>query len=302
MMMKAWQRIVDGFFAPTDPRPYALVRIAFAVTALLNLIDLWPDRLTFFSSAGMIEREVLREAYPGPYVSLFYWRDDPEFVTAVFVVAACALVCLGLGIGTRFAAGIVWLFVSSYIARGFPAIHGWDILQRIIAFVLMISPTDRCWSVSAWWRGARGEAPAKVPRYGLLLLQVQVAVVYWQTVWFKVKDEAWRSGEFIAYFLRSMYSRFPDWPWERWELLSNLLTYGTLVVETILPLLLWSRRWRWWGIALGFALHLGIWASSSLWLFSLVMLVPYAAFLERHDLERLRRVFGRECDGRVVGP
>jgi hypothetical protein len=284
----AWGRIENFFFAQVDPRPYALVRIGFAMVALLNLIHLWPDRLVFFSNGGMIDRDVLRQEYPGPYLSVFYLWDSPEFVTISFVVAAIAMVCVGLGIGSRLALLVVWLFVSSYVARGFPVVHGWDVLQRIIAFLLLISPADRCWSLGQWRRRTATVAE-DVPRYGLILLQVQVAVLYWQTVWFKVKDEAWRQGEFIAYFMRSMYSRFPDWPWENWELFSNALTYGSLAIEVALPFLLWSRRFRWWGFALGIGLHLGIWAASSLWLFSLVMLVPYAAFLERGDFEKLSR-------------
>jgi hypothetical protein len=288
-MTWAWLRIEDFFFSRVDPRPYALVRICFAFVSLLNLITLWPDRLIFFSDAGMIDGPALRESYPGPYLSIYYWLDTPEFVTASFLVAALAMVCLGLGIGTRLAAFVIWVFLSSYIARGFPVIHGWDILQRIVAFILLISPADRCWSLGNWWRGKHAIPAADVPRYGLILLQVQLAVVYWQTVWLKIKDETWRNGEFIAYFMRSMYSRFPDWPWENWELLSNALTYGALAIEAAVPLLLWSRRYRWWGFALGWGLHIGIWSMSSLWLFSLVIMFPYFAFLERADFEKLGR-------------
>lgn len=288
-MKTLWLRLENLFFASVDPRPFALVRIFFSVVALLNLINLWPDRLVFFSAAGMIDGPALREAYPGPYISIFHEIDSPEFVTTSFVVAAVAMIFLGLGIGTRLAALVVWIFISSYIARGFPAMHGWDVLLRIIAFVLLISPADRCWSLASWLRGGESRPREDIPRYGLLLLQVQLAVIYWETVWLKIKDDAWRHGEFIAYFMRSMYSRFPDWPWEHWELLSNGLTYGTLIIEVAVPLLLWSRRYRWWGFVLGWGLHLGIWGMSSLWLFSLTIMIPYFAFLERADLDTLSR-------------
>ncbi len=288
-------KVHDLFFGPADPRAYALVRTSFAAVALLNLIDLWPDRHAFFSSAGLIDLETLRRNTAGaPYVSVFYWIQEPAGVTAVFIIAAIALIALGCGYATRLCAIIAWLWQCSYVTRAFPAMHGWDVLLRIIAFVLMVSPSDRIWRLDSLWNRKTIQSVDSisdqkfVPRYGLVLLQVQLAVVYWHTVWLKVDDSFWRDGEFISFFMMSMYSRFPNFHWENWQLLSNVLTYGTLVTELAIPLLLWNRRCRWLGFVLGIFLHGGIWFMSSLWLFSLTIMIPYFAFLEPQDFQSLR--------------
>ncbi len=145
-------KLREFFFGAADPRAYALVRISFAIVALLNLIDLWPDRHAFFSNAGLIDLETLRQNTTGaPFISVFYWIQEPAGVTAMFMVAAIALVALGCGYATRMCAIIAWLWHCSYVTRAFPAMHGWDVLLRIIAFILMVSPSDRKWCLDGLW-------------------------------------------------------------------------------------------------------------------------------------------------------
>ena len=289
-----WRRFEDGWFGAVDARVYALLRIAFAIVALLNLIDLWPHRAMFFSDAGMIDGAAMMAEENGQLrFSVFNDLDSPGAVTWVFVIAALAMVCLGLGIWSRVMIILVFVWQLSYTYRAFPVIHGWDILLRIQAFILLFSPLGPS-LMALLKRGAGGairRSESLVPRYGLILIQIQLAVVYWQTLWLKEVDGSWRNGEFISYFMLSVYSRFPSIAWARWEMASALLTYGTLIIELALPLLLWNRRTRWLGFAAGFALHFGILVTSKIWLFSLVVLVPYLAFLDGKDLDRLAARF-----------
>jgi hypothetical protein len=90
-----------------------------------------------------------------------------------------------------------------------------------------------------------------------------------------------------------MYSRAPLEFWAHAEILSSLLTFGTLLVEFLLPLLLITRRTRWIGFAVGFGFHFGILALSKVWLFSLTIGILYFAFLESDDVTRLERLGAR---------
>ncbi|MCB1229575.1 MAG: HTTM domain-containing protein [Verrucomicrobiae bacterium] len=295
----AWRRFEQGWFGPADIRVYDWLRVAFAVVALANLIDLWPHRAAFFSSEGLIDHAAVAEA-AGPWrLSVFQGADSPVMVTAIFIVVAIALVCLALGFWPRVMIAIVFVWQLSYTYRAFPIIHGWDILLRVEAFILLISPLGR--TLGEFVMRKTGEIERlrdTVPRYGLVLTQIVLAVIYWQTVWLKAPDPAWRSGEFISQFMLSIYSRFQTPAWADWQVASALLTYATLAIETAVPLLLWNRRFRWLGFVLGFGLHLGILAVSPIWLFSLTILVPYFAFLSGEDIDaigtffrnRLRRV------------
>lgn len=295
-----WRRFENAWLGPVDLRVYGWLRVAFAVVALANLIDLWPHRFTFFSSDGLVDSAAVAEAAGTWRISLFHFADSPAVVTTVFVIAALAMLCLALGIGSRVMIVLVFAFQVSYTYRAFPVVHGWDILLRIQAFILMISPlgpTFRECFISRYGRLQRREN--SVPRFGLVLTQILLAVIYWQTIWLKAPDAAWRNGEFISHFMLSNYSRFQSPSWANWEVVSAVLSYATLVIELAVPLLLWRKRTRWLGFALGFSLHLGILAVSHIWLFSWAILVPYLAFLTGEDLDAIRR-FVRRRKGDAV--
>ncbi|MCB1078268.1 MAG: hypothetical protein KDM64_10630 [Verrucomicrobiae bacterium] len=281
----AWRQFERLWLGPVDARVYAIIRIAFAVVALINVIDLWPHRLAFFSGEGMTGHPAEQSG-----LSVFRQVESPAGVTVIFLVAAASAVWLGIGVMARPAAVLLWLWQMSYTSQGYPLVHGWDILLRIEALILLISPLGP--SIPQWLAQVNGKPGAirrsdgMASRHGLVLLQIQLAVVYWQTVWLKVLDAYWRNGEVISYFMMSTYARFPSAQWAHWDLASALLSHLTLLVEVAIPLLLWNRRTRMLGFFLGIGLHGSIVLVSHILLFSLTVLVPYFAFLDGRDLER----------------
>lgn len=304
-VLSIWSGVDQFWFKPVDARIYAWIRIGFAVVALINLADLWQDRHSFFADTGILDLATARaNAADQPLFSIFFWISSESAVTAVFLVTALALACLGLGIFPRVTA--IWAYVwhVSIVNRAFPIIHGWDMVLRIFSFFIMISPIGN--ALRLRWNKHRSAEPKSLPntedesslemlpRYGLVLFQIQLAVIYWQTVWLKLSDQFWRNGEFISYYMMSMYTRFPDSAWADRLLISNVLTYGTLIAEISIPLLLFFKRTRVLGFVVGWGLHLGILAMSNLVVFSLIMLVPYLAFLDNDDIQRIRRfLFGK---------
>jgi hypothetical protein len=282
------KRLIAFFWGPADPRAYALVRIALAVAALANLIDLWPHRYEYLARDGMVSLEGLRRATAGKaYVSIFDSNPSDAGVTAIFALAALAIVALGLGWWTRLSAALVFAWHVSYCHRAFPVLHGWDAILRSYSFLVLISPSGRVWSLDAVRRPDPNDR-ADVPVYGLRLMQWQLFILYFMTVWLKVPDVFWRSGQVLAYFSISQYSRNSDGLFlVRHEWLSTLGTYLSMAAEASIPWLLWSRRMRFLGMAAGFGLHFIIGVTARLGVFSICMIPPYMAYLERGDIDWL---------------
>jgi hypothetical protein len=138
--------------------------------------------------------------------------------------------------------------------------------------------------------GARASDEKAPPAYGLRFVQWQVLLIYLGTFWLKAPDPFWRNGEAVAYFLMSMFARFPNPTMSDIGPVGALFDYGTLFIEATVPFFLWMRRTRWLGIFLGFCLHVGIAITSKIALFSLTMLSLYPAFLEETDFETFARV------------
>jgi hypothetical protein len=282
------RRLIDFFWGPSDPRTYALVRGAIALAGLVNLIDLWSHRYQYFASTGMIAKDAIdRTARGGWYFSVFQWIGSQTGVTLVFLGAAAALLALGLGFCTRASAALVFAWHLSYSHRAFPILHSWDAILRVYSLLVLISPTGRVWSLDHVLRPHPADRD-DVPIYGLRLMQWQLFVIYITTVWLKVPDEFWRNGQLCAYFGLSIYSRAPDnLFFVRHEWLSALETYLSLAIESSVPWLLAFRRTRVAGLVAGGALHLGIAVTSTLGVFSVSMIGPYFAFLDRQDIDRI---------------
>jgi hypothetical protein len=282
------RKLVDFFWGPSDPRTYALVRISLAMAGLLNLIDLWPHRFEYFASTGMISLDVVRQATrEGLYLSVFSWVTSEKGVTAVFLGAGLALVALGAGLWTRVSAALVFAWHASYSVRAVPVLHSWDSILRIYSFIALISPAGRVWSVAHLVR-PRSDDTRDVPVYGLRLMQWQLFVLYLATVWLKVPDAFWRNGQLLAYFSVSMYSRAPSsLVLVRHEWISAVGTYLTLGVEASAPWLLSFRPTRTVGFVSGLGLHLVIAMVAKLAIFSICMIPPYLAFLDRRNIDGL---------------
>jgi hypothetical protein len=280
------------FFRREDERIYAVMRIGFAAVALLNLIFLWPDRHVFFSDAGMFDPGVARAQADPVYFSIFAFAGSGAAVTCCMAVTALALVMLLLGIATKVAAFWVLVWHLSHIARALPAATGWDMLLRSFAVLVLVSPVGKCWTLPALLSGGAKKLPALVSGHGLVLMRLQVLVIYWQTVLrrFAMPDpNYWANGEFMSYFLLSHHSRWPG-PWVlEYGGLLTFATYAAQAAEAAIPVLLWVKKTRWWGMLLGFSLHAGISVfARDLGLFFLAMMMTYPAFLRTGDIEAVQ--------------
>jgi hypothetical protein len=291
-LIQLLREVENIFFSPGDRRVYALVRMAFAFTALLNLLSIWPYAEALCTDSGIIDPDLARQHGAPLYLSLFEWARTGSAVHAVFGTTVVALGMLFCGAWARVAAFWVFVWHVSFTSRALLGTTGWDMLLRSFSFLVLISPLGEDWPLGALRRRASPINAADVPQYGLVLMRLQVLVVYWQTVLHRVlsQDPYWLKGEFLPYFLLSHQSRLPGlWVLEHQSLLA-LTTHLVQLTEVTIPVLLWIRKTRWWGFGLGLLLHGGICASATgLELFLLTMLMSYSCFADRSDLDTVER-------------
>ena len=281
------------WFGPQQDTVYAICRIAFAIVSIANWIDLFPHRYHFFAPDGLVDQSVVKELTSKSglyYFSFFYYIDDYSGVDLIFGCSLIAMLGLLIGFGSRLCAVGCWLWYLSYTNYAFMAMHSWDDLLRVYAFVMMISPLGK--GIDQYWVPkvfSFVRYPTQVPRYGLALLQIQLALMYWHTLWLKLADSYWRNGELMSYFLMSMYARFPSVDFAHWMLISNALTYGTLALELMIPIWLWQKNRKRLGFLCGVGLHVGIAVTSDLALFSASALLLYLAFWDEDDINAIRK-------------
>jgi hypothetical protein len=292
-----WQRF---WFEPQPTSTLALLRVWFGLIALAWTVALAPDLGAFFSSTGILPSQ---PGGSGVWGVLGVFHSDAA-VGLMFVALLFACMALIAGFHTRLAAVVVFVGILSFQRRDPFVFNSGDGLVRLIAFYLMLAPAGAALSIDRW-RRARDrfwEFPMRAP-WALRLIQIQLSVVYLSTLWLKLQGSTWNNGTAVSYAQRlTDLSRFPLPPFVfHSATISNLATWGTLVVEASVPILIWNRRLRPYVAVVGISLHLAIDYSIRVGFFSMAMIALYISFLDpqwasqrllvlRDALERRRAV------------
>jgi hypothetical protein len=269
-----------------DPRRYAIARIGFALLLLSHFVHLFPYRDTILSNAGMTHSSAAKIGFyqltGGTSISLFNYFQSSFEVTIIFIFAIIASLTLAWGKWARTTLFVCFFIQLSFIHRAPASTTGWDSILTNLGFILLFSPLGKDWNPWNLFRQwNKKQLNLKAPQYGLVLIQLQVFIIYWQTVIQKLDDQYWAKGESITYFLLSHHGRFPgSWP-VAWHDLLDKINYLTLIIELAIPILLWIRNTRRLGLWIGIGLHLSIAILGvNLALFSLTMIVSYLAFID----------------------
>jgi hypothetical protein len=280
----AWRRWA---FAPADTAPVAVLRIATALLVLGWTASLLPDAQAFLSDDGLTAHAV--DGSRG------WWAVSLHSPYAALALLAAAAVALLVGWHARVASVVVALLVVAVQRRDVYVLNSGDLLLREMTLFLTLMPTGETWSLDA---RRRGTSEPRAP-WGLRLLQLQVSCLYLFSVTAKLGGASWQDGSAVgkAVQLDDLQRLVVPQGLATSVAFSALLTYGTLLVEAFLVIGLWLPRTRWWAMAGGVAIHLGIEATLLIGWFSLSVLACYLAFV---PAPVLRGLVGRLQERRAV--
>ena len=222
----------------------------------------------------------------------------PMTVHAVLAVTAVAALLLAAGLFTRAAAVMAWFGFATLVDLNWHSGGSSDELLVNVLFLLMLSGCGGAWSLDSRLRGV-APPDGQVPAWPRRLLVLQLVLMYFTTalqkvsaswvptgpldaLWFILQQPTWQRAD-----MRWLAPLFP---------LTQLATLLTWTFELAAPLLLlamWYRRtagrpgrlrawlnripFRTAYLALGLALHLGIWAALEVGPFLGGVLALYAA-------------------------
>lgn len=270
---------------------------------LVNVLVWLPDLEKWFGEMGVMTLASSKTVVDDDARTIFEWL--PKTATTLwlcYVTMVVALVGVLLGIWTRFFLAIVFVLFTSFAHRNNLIVDSEDTVFRLMTFYLFLAPVGEYWSLKNWlakrrWLSRRGcsEVSSSLSEAGqgrgakkfaiwpLRLIQIQTSLILFSTGIEKLYGQEWLDGTALYYVSRldDFFYRFPvpAFPFESSSWIA-CLTWGTLVMELSLPILIWLPKTRWFGLVVVFLFHLSLEYSMNLFLFQWIMMVGWLSFCQ----------------------
>jgi hypothetical protein len=263
-----------------------LVRIAFGALIIVWSLRLLPDLYNLFGEHGAVPRHPamdyrwgIFQAFTGDQAILIGW--------GVLLLAAIAMT---VGWHSRLAAILVFVLVLSFVRRDPWVFNGGDGVLIVTALYLALSSCGAALSIDQYRRTGSFWSAQCLAVWPIRLMQVQVSLIYLVSVQAKLVGTTWVDGSAVSYAWRA-YVDFALLPVPEWlsnnPYLVNVATWGTILLELAIAILVWNRRWRFRVLAAGVVLHLAIFFTLSVGFFTAAMFVLYLAFVPYQTVARL---------------
>ena len=273
-------------FQTCDPRLVPVLRIGFAILVAINALVWLRDASYWFSDEGVLTlASAIDINKHARWSLLFYLPSTPMVVNSCLALMLTNCLLLAIGCWSRWQMVCIFVWLVSFQNRNPIICDAEDTLFRCFAFYMIFLPLDCGWSVSQAWRRRRGLSIAEVTSadtWAIMLMRFQMIVIYVSATCTKVWGSTWQDGTALYYVshMTDLFGRMPA----ATPLFDNLffvkaMTWGVVVIEGLLPLLLLIPRTRWLGVGLGIALHLGIELTMNLFLFEWLMMLGLVSFL-----------------------
>jgi hypothetical protein len=293
-LSELWDR---AFFTEKDLSVVGPFRIGYALLLLINVLVWRPDLDRWFGHQGVVTLEAGLALSSRDSWTIFAWLPpEPELLTLCHTIFLVQIVCLMVGLLTRFQSICVFLWFVSFQNRTVIIFDGEDNLFRLFAFYLIFLPAGRYLAVDQ--KIFRRAEPGPLPVWPLRLVQIQMTLVYLSAAVEKVRGPDWRAGTAWYYVSRldDLFGKFylPEFLFQSLAF-SALLSWAVVVVELMIPLGLWFRATRPATVLLAIFLHLAMEYSMFLFLFQWLMILGLLSFVEPSEWKFL---FRKAPDGR----
>jgi hypothetical protein len=272
-------------FYSFDLRSLALQRISVAFVLIVDAIIRLTDIEAHYTQNGVLPLGTFNG-----FKHIFTYFPDTSTTQIIFfsiyILSACLFL---LGFKTKVFNFICWWMLCQIHARNPYLLQGGDDLLRIALFWLMLLPTNKRWSIDAYW--SKGKVKSNdyfsFANIGYLLL---IASVYFFSASLKNSPEWLRDGTAVYYALSLDQLVLPlgkmIYPY---PLLLKILTHAVYAIEFMAPILLILpfRHLRNFALFTLLLLHVGIGSTLFVGLFFIIGILTLPALYKGKYLDTI---------------
>lgn len=312
-----WARYTHFWFEPISSTGFGLMRILFGLTALLTFLSEWSLVDLFYGPKGVLPRELGPSIFRADWHFSLLLNANTFFTHALYVALLVSLTLVILGVWTRRSLLVAIILMYSFHEYGQITLDSGDTLQRLIGFILLLSPCGRAMSIDALRRRLRSSretgrdidvSARTMPIWPYRLLLWQIILLYTSAVIEKWSGTTWISGSAVAITMHhAHFTRLSPALANTASYLSPLIGDFTLITQSlwvallIIPVLTWvkllpksaSGSFKRALLLAGLLTHGGIMMLMDIGTFSLAVFASYLGLLKDDDFSALRSVFNR---------
>jgi hypothetical protein len=304
----SWFRRVDAFwFGKGSPVTLGLLRILLGLLVFGQLALTLGDFEAWFTEVGFFPTQLINRflnypsnlVFPGTPLQFSLPFTIPRFAPlngvtsyqltlAVYVGTMVLALLFTVGWRTRVVGILLALGLISIHYRAVLMIHGGDTLLRLAIIYLAFSQCGKALSLDRLRDLRTGKASAILEDVSLWpqrLIQYQVALCYFTTVWWKLQGVHWKDGTATWYpSVMDEFHRFPVPDLLERQPFVMLATYGTLFVELGLAVFPFIKPYRKTILIMGLLMHGYIEWHFNIPVFSYVITSMYIAFYHGDEI------------------
>jgi hypothetical protein len=287
--MKVLRAFHQWMFGYGSPVTMGLFRAVFGSIVFVNLAMVAIDFEAWFTEVGYVPTSLLQRWNAGlARFDLLEHVTNPSVTAAFYALTMLAALLTALGLFTRVASIALFIGVTSLHHRSPDILHSGDTLMRAMLFFVAIAPSGAACSLDRLFARRKGTAPAEPAEVSLWpqrMIQIQLAIVYFTTVWHKSFGEWWLNGTATWYPPQlDEFDRFPVPSFFDQQPFIMASTYSTLLIELAMATLVFARPLRKWVLLAGVLLHAGIEYRMNIPLFGLIICACYLAHYEGYEV------------------
>ncbi len=297
---RAWDQF---WFTPRLPHTLAVMRILCGAMMVYSHL-IWAVFVTdFMGATAWIDNATIRQIHAQDYTWSWLWYvESPTLLFLHQLLAIVFSAAMMLGLATRFAIPLAWLFTIMTCHRLTGALFGLDQVLVMLSMYLMLAPCGSVYSLDARLREQRpncrwlpSSEPSVLSNVATRLIQLHLCVIYIFGGLSKMRGEMWWDGSALWYSVVNYEYQSLDLTWlGRFPFIIASLTAATIFWETFYCALVWPRITRPIMLIMAVFVHGGIAIALGMVTFGTIMIVANAAFIEpeltRTWINKLRRV------------
>lgn len=296
---KLRKKLNTFFFAEEVPYGLALVRILLPLAAMIPMLQRLPRVRELFSSDGATAQ-----------LSALYQQGDmlPEVsgsvAVALYVLMLFCLLTTSLGWMTRISVCIATVLYTYFnMLDSVSTITKYSVIATDTLLVMCVANSGAIWSIDSWlsrrrantWPGEPSIARPRFPIWQARCIQLLVACIYFGAALTKIQTSAFFSGDQIRFWMLTNVN-FHNPVGEYLAMMPAVLVvsgYITVVWEMCFIFTVWRGWQRPVMLLMGVVFHLGTCLMLGLYIFPMICISIYFAFLSENDVRVLAAAYRR---------